>query len=123
MIRFYDFRAVRCFSVLHNETPTEVVCLMAVGGFINSAFKIRLEILAFLYFLGIQNASLIVCPVCIAKNITTVSLYCFAIGFSSVRDVWELCIQVHYAEAFSRQRFSPWVKCLRHASIREVTIS
>ena len=64
MIRFYDFRAVRCFSVLHNETPTEVVCLMAVGGFINSAFKIRLEILAFLYFLGIQNASLIVCPVC-----------------------------------------------------------
>ena len=35
-----------------------------VGGFINSAFKIRLEILAFLYFLGIQNASLIVCPVC-----------------------------------------------------------
>ena len=71
-----------------------------VGGFINSAFKIRLEILAFLYFLGIQNASLIFCPVRIAKNITTVSLYCFAIGFSSVRDVCELYVKVHHAEAF-----------------------
>ena len=82
-----------------------------------------LEILAFLYFLGIQNASLIFCPVCIAKNITTVSLYCFAIGFSSVRDACELYVKVHHAEAFWRQSFSPWVKCLRHASIREFTIS